>query len=115
MKKKPKGCNTYTLDKEWSKRVKELAGNKCELCSSTEKLEAHHINPRGLYNTRWYIPNGCCVCSKCHRNVIHRNPIKFYDVITQIRGLVWLRLLIEEADSIIPWYEKLEQIKEKLK
>lgn len=60
----------YLQSEHW-KRVafvtKELAGNQCVLCSSTQSLNAHH-NPNGYKNLNQEIPgrDTVCLCQKCH-------------------------------------------------
>ena len=58
--------NDYRV-RRWTKEV--LKRGKCEMCGSTERLEAHHIikwvdYPKG----RADIANGQCLCHKCHTN-----------------------------------------------
>ncbi len=50
---------------EWRNRV--LTSGKCEICGSTEQLEAHHILHWADYPMgRTDISNGRCLCVKCH-------------------------------------------------
>lgn len=50
---------------EWRKKI--LASGKCELCGSTEQLEAHHILHLADYPMgRADINNGMCLCLECH-------------------------------------------------
>lgn len=61
------GFNTIVPAGMWSKLVKELAGNKCVICESTERLESHHILPRSIYPEYSYdLNNGICLCHRCH-------------------------------------------------
>lgn len=49
----------------WKKAV--LAKGKCELCGSTENLEAHHIIYWSEYpDGRIDLNNGMCLCHACH-------------------------------------------------
>ena len=51
----------------WSKTVKELDGNQCVYCHTTEKLEAHHIRPKRKYpDLENELENGITLCRKCH-------------------------------------------------
>lgn len=53
--------------REWVKTVKKRAGNKCELCGSNGKLEAHHMLSWSEYPMGRIDPaNGICLCIKCH-------------------------------------------------
>jgi hypothetical protein len=105
-----------TLDQLWAKKVKDLAGNKCEMCDSVENLNAHHIQPKRIYNTRWYLPNGVCLCKVCHtsgRYSAHKNPLSFFGKMCEKRGSAWCKDLV--AVTIIKnWKEHLVQIKESL-
>jgi len=54
---------------KWSKRVKAIG--KCDICSSTDNLTAHHLwdkknHPSLIYQDE----NGVCLCTKCH-NAFH--------------------------------------------
>lgn len=51
--------------RQWTAAV--LSKGRCELCGSTENLEAHHIvrwadYPRGRID----VNNGMCLCHECH-------------------------------------------------
>lgn len=69
-------------EKYWNgesfKQLKEetinFANNKCELCSSKERLTAHHIS----YGKEEYT---MCVCNKCHK-VIH--SLNHYGFVLQL-------------------------------
>ena len=51
----------------WSKKVKELGGNKCAYCGATQKLEAHHIKPQSEYpELSVSLDNGITLCHDCH-------------------------------------------------
>lgn len=57
----------------WSKLVKERAGNKCEMASDKceGKLHSHHIIPKHLDPTKKYdVENGMCLCA-AHHKMIH--------------------------------------------
>lgn len=112
-KKKPKGFSTRTLDKLWSRKIIERAGNKCEVCGCSKELNAHHISGRKNYNTRWYLGNGCCLCNNCHQKGIysaHKNPVWFISKILLMRGSEWAIELIAESTRT-DWRERLEDIK----
>ena len=50
---------------KWRKRV--TSKGKCEICGSTEKLEAHHIIKWSEYPAgRIDLKNGMCLCHDCH-------------------------------------------------
>lgn len=56
----------------WKKQVKKIG--KCEICSSTEHLIAHHIIPwEYSINGRTNISNGQCLCKKCHKMMHNDN------------------------------------------
>jgi len=66
----------------WHKNVFDRDGNKCVICGSTEKLEAHHIKevcmfPELIYN----IDNGLTLCRECHKKTDNYG-INFYNNIT---------------------------------
>ena len=52
---------------KWAKTIKELDGNKCVFCGSTEKLEAHHIQQKAAApEMATDLENGITLCHKCH-------------------------------------------------
>ena len=51
----------------WSRMVREMDGNKCAFCGSTERLEAHHIVPQfASEELATELENGITLCKKCH-------------------------------------------------
>lgn len=49
----------------WTKAIKKR--DSCELCGSTEHLEAHHIMRWSEYPSgRIDLKNGLCLCARCH-------------------------------------------------
>lgn len=51
----------------WSASVKELYGNKCDICSSPNSLTAHHLYSKTKHPTLMYmVDNGVCLCEDCH-------------------------------------------------
>ena len=76
MPKPKKKTLTNKLDKAWSKVI--LSRGKCEVCGSTNSLNAHHYVSRSNRRLRWCLKNGVCVCAGCHlfRNEsFHKNPV----------------------------------------
>jgi len=69
-------------DKEWAKKVKERDNNMCVVCGSTERLNAHHIIPREIKDTKHNLDNGISLCPKHHRFSFelsaHQNPLAFF-------------------------------------
>lgn len=92
---------TTKEDRWWSNEVKDDWGNKCAICGSEERLNAHHLIPRQILKHKYDVENGIALCPKHHRFSFklsaHQNPISF---------LVWL----EENHS-----ELLKKLKEKIK
>lgn len=113
--KKKRPANN-TLDKLWSKKVKELAGQQCEICHETKGLSAHHIQPRKIYSTRWFVPNGICLCKDCHVSSpfsAHKNPLSFILALLDLRGREWAgRLALESV--LLNWQDRINEIKEAL-
>lgn len=73
----------------WSSAVKNRAGKKCEACSSTKKLNAHHIENFNTNKTlRYDVRNGVCLCPRCHKFgpfSAHRSFIFMYQLMTTQR------------------------------
>ena len=58
------------LLKLWSIKVKERAGNRCEVdgCSTGNALNSHHIETFQLHSElRYEIRNGLCLCQSHHK------------------------------------------------
>ena len=57
--------NTKELRK-WAKEVKEMYVG-CAICGKEERLNAHHILPKELEDTRLDLLNGIALCPLHHR------------------------------------------------
>jgi len=79
--KKQERLKLKKLDTEWAKAVKNKYNNKCALCGNEKLLNAHHIIPREIKETRHMIENGVALCPKHHKfdktYSAHRNPLWF--------------------------------------
>lgn len=87
-------------DLEWSDKVKERAGHKCELCDKTNRLSSHHIVSRNIYAVRWDINNGACVCVSHHifgKESAHQNPVFFLDKLIKLRNKRWFNRLLKKS------------------
>ena len=51
---------------ELAKECKRLAGHKCQLCSSKEKLRAHHRSYENRGDPKNEIKDLVCLCADCH-------------------------------------------------
>ena len=52
---------------KWARTLKAICDNRCVICGSTEKLEAHHIIPSSLRpDLANDLNNGLCLCHTCH-------------------------------------------------
>ncbi len=95
---------TKKLDIEWSKEVKELAGNKCEYCGKTEHLNSHHIFSKSNMTVRHDVDNGVCLCAGHHvfksDFSAHKTPTEFVEWIKVYRGLEWYERLRSKATEI---------------
>ena len=53
--------------KSWAKAVKERDNWFCQVCGSTEKLVAHHLNNyKDNHDLRYSLENGITLCRDCH-------------------------------------------------
>lgn len=74
--------------RKWIKDVKKIG--HCEICNSTENLQAHHIiNWSDYPQGRIDIKNGQCLCVNCHADM-HKED-SYYELIksTQRRNKSW--------------------------
>ena len=106
------------LDDAWSKKVKELAGYKCEYCGKTSPLNSHHIYSRSKKSTRWDVDNGVCLCVGHHTFSssfsAHKTPLEFVEWVKAYRGDVWFHFLCLKANATVKLHdhEKLEILKQ---
>lgn len=64
---KQKKVSLRTKLLNWSKEVRNRDGNKCFLCGSTERLNAHHILPKKMWSKDKLDPRvGITLCCRCH-------------------------------------------------
>ena len=84
---------TKENDDMWAKIIKIKAGGKCELCQSTNRCGAHHIELRVNWGTRWVLENGIYLCFYHHFKVAHHDAMKFNRMIKDIRDLDKLLLM----------------------
>jgi hypothetical protein len=98
------------LDKIWSEKVKENADFKCEVCGETKYLNSHHYIGRRSMATRWWLPNGICLCPKCHTfgtQSAHQHPEWFRSEMLKIRGNLWLKDLMKRDKVIKTSFESV--------
>ena len=70
--------NNYT--KSWASAVKKRDNFTCQVCGSTEKPVAHHLNSYASAKDRRYdIENGVTMCRDCHTD-FHTNFLENYRV-----------------------------------
>ena len=68
------------LHKIWAEAVKLKFDNRCVLCGETKRLNAHHIIPKEVDDTRYDVDNGIALCPKHHKfgkYSAHRNGFWF--------------------------------------
>jgi len=60
----------------WSREVRKRDEGKCQMCGSVKFIQAHHIIPKELPDTRLDIENGLSICCGCHKYNRKRSPHK---------------------------------------
>jgi len=104
------------LFKLWAIKVKERAGNKCEVdgCSTGNVLNSHHIeNYMANPSLRYDIKNGICVCASHHKFLAqsaHKSFVFMYNLMLskhpeELKYLLEYKSVKEELTI-----EKLEQM-----
>lgn len=107
--KKPK---LERLDNLWSKKIKIVAGNKCEYCGKTTGLNSHHVFSRSNKRVRWDLDNGVCVCVLHHVFGLfsaHKAPIEFLEWLKEKRGNEWYNRLREKAKLTIRYKQPTKE------
>lgn len=121
MKIKSKKGIDKRLDDSWSLLVKLRAGMKCEVCGKRTHLNSHHLFSRSKKSTRWYVPNGICLCVGHHvfssKFSAHKTPTEFTYWLEEYRGKKFMTNLTLRANSIskLHPFEKELLLKELLK
>jgi len=79
--------------KLWTEIVRRSGDNKCAVCNVVHGtlnhngkprfINAHHIEDKCNYSTRWDTKNGVALCASCHQfhnpSSAHRSPVWFLD------------------------------------
>lgn len=90
-------------DTKWSESVRNRAGNKCEVCGSTNHVQAHHIVDRSIWQLRHDLTNGICVCVLHHKynrlRSAHKGTLLFHNWMRE-RWPERIRLLVLQANLI---------------
>jgi len=87
----------YRLRK-WSRFIKVRDKATCALCDIAPgigRTESHHIRPKALFpEFQLDLANGVCLCTKCHKGVVHKEMIndgghwkKFVDLFEELSQL----------------------------
>ena len=78
-------------DRAWKRWVHQTG--KCEICGSTENLNAHHLISRGRIHLRHNPFNGICLCVGCHvyNNELsaHMAPLAFAAWLQENKPVLW--------------------------
>lgn len=94
------------LDEVWSQLVKIKAGNKCEVCGSTQNLNSHHLYSRAKKSVRWNLDNGICLCVGHHIGnsfSAHKTPLAFQNWLINYKGEYFIRDLEIRANIASKW------------
>lgn len=98
-------------DELWSEAVKLRAGNKCEICQKTERLNSHHIITRNNYNVRYDLENGVCLCVGHHMTGLfsaHGNPGWFHENFV-LKNRDWTSLYHRSLVKRVNNYNEIEE------
>ena len=94
---------TKKLDKLWSEYIKKRANGRCEMCGSTDYVNAHHIFGRRNFSVRWDVENGILLCAKHHtfdRFSAHQAPTWFSDWLVEYKSWEWYEELLKKAKTV---------------
>lgn len=82
MKKPTKTSLAKKLDIAWSRAIKKVNSDRCEVCGKEGKLNSHHIVGRKNRTLRWDVRNGACLCTTHHKlgkQSAHEDPLWFQE------------------------------------
>jgi ribosomal protein L36 len=74
----------YLKTPEWhfiSESVIKRDGHKCTICSSTDKLQSHHITYKHIFNELKHLEDLTTLCFDCHQNE-HPDKARINELIT---------------------------------
>jgi len=94
--------------KLWTDIVQILGGHQCAICGTKHGtlnkngrplwINAHHIEDKCNYSTRWDPKNGICLCPNCHKfcnpDSAHRSPVWFLNWLSKNRPGIIEYLLV---------------------
>lgn len=111
-KKPTPRINREACERMWAKLVK-IPG-RCQLCGTTENLEAAHIVPRHFVWTRTDLSNGICLCRTHHRE-FHGDDALWQDYLDATVGRPEVRRLWAQArggiNTKFDWMEERARLK----
>ena len=92
-------------DKLWSQLIR--MDGSCEICGTSENLNAHHIISRAKLHTRYMKENGICLCVGHHmfnKDIsAHGNSVAFVKWFVDKYGQERLDFLLKESNSTEPF------------
>ena len=95
----------------WSRAVKSIAGNQCEICNSGKCLQSHHIIGKSNRTLKWDVRNGCCLCANCHTlgNLsAHQDPFFFINWLIENRPADYEYLMVKKNERFDKDYIRIE-------
>ena len=85
--------------KLWSLCVRKR-NPRCQMCGSTERLQAHHIRSVRNIATMLDLDNGMSLCFPCH-SLQHFNPERFQDRVIDVIGIDAYQRLRDRSSIIV--------------
>lgn len=101
-------------DRQWSLAVRERDGNRCIVCGSTFRPQAHHIISRQVMPTRWLPGQGVCLCPTHHffgAQSAHRNPVWFLGWLAEHRPAQF-RYVCDLQQVVEEYQRKMEAVRD---
>lgn len=93
-----KGRLRDMADQLWSLAIRDDWAHKCAVCSSTGRVEAHHMIPRQHEATRYVLRNGILLCARHHQ---------FDPAISPHQNAAgWMAWLRDNHPHVCQWYVK---------
>lgn len=100
----------------WAKIAKEQQGNKCQICGSSEFLNAHHIVPKEKKDNalKYDLQNAIVLCPRHHKYSYdlspHKNPLTFFALFTAAYPTKYNYLLKHASDIKVYTEEELTEL-----
>ena len=84
----------------WFSKAVRLRDGCCQVCGTTENLQACHVHGRRLRILRWDLANAITMCAAHHRYYTEQ-PVAWVDFLNELLGESHMDILREKSRGIL--------------